>query len=610
MARVLSSVSLGLAMCLSARAQVPAPVQTDDTFPGAHAPLLQKDNKPDPGALTDRVARALPKAAGTAGSVPHRNFIDSHIFGKMRRDAVPHAPLATDAEFCRRAWLDLTGRIPSPEDIRAFLADSSPNKREALINKLTESEAFVEKWSYFFMDFFRANGKMGRGYMLFHYWLKESLRADRPYDDMVRSMIASSAKSNLVVAASNVIVREHVEGKPGQPVDGEDLTKVHQLDTHDEIAILYGKAFLGINLSCISCHDGRSHLEKVNVWLTGRKRRDFFAFASFLGKTRYIPHVENTQAQMGHFIVDDLAPGYDPKGASMLRPPRFGASNEPAFLITGEKPAPGKEPREELGRMLTSHPQFARAAANLFWARLMGRGIVDPYDEFDLARQDPRTVPAGWPVQPSHPELLDQLAADFRSNGYHLRHLFRRICNSSAYQLSARFPGEWKENYSPYFARKFVRMLGAEELHDALATATGRPGSFKYGSSTVGMAMQANLPSSGGELKSFMTAFGQSNRSNPPRPPSPSPLQPLLLMRSPVVNDKVLAEKDSRVQRLLDSYPDNGKVVEELFLATLARFPSAPEKELAAGALAANRKEGAQNVQWALLNLAEFLYNY
>ncbi|MDX1983447.1 MAG: DUF1553 domain-containing protein, partial [Bryobacteraceae bacterium] len=212
--------------------------------------------------------------------------------------------------------------------------------------------------------------------------------------------------------------------------------------------------------------------------------------------------------------------------------------------------------------------------------------------------------------QPSHPELLDLLATDFRKSGYRLKPLFRRICQSSAYQLSARFPGEWSENYSPYFARKFVRMLGAEELHDAIAMATGREGAFKYGKEKVGMAMQANLPSSTGELKSFMTAFGQSNRSNPPRPPSPSPLQPLLLMRSPVVNERILAAKDSRVQRLIDSYTDNGKVVEEMFLSTLARFPSEGERKLAVSALEPNRVEGAQNLQWSLLNLAEFLYNY
>ncbi len=272
--------------------------------------------------------------------------------------------------------------------------------------------------------------------------------------------------------------------------------------------------------------------------------------------------------------------------------------------------------------MLTADPQFARAAVNMFWAKLMGVGIVDPYDEFDLARLDPKNLPPGWDAQPSHPELLEKLATYFRENNYSVHKLFKLICNSSAYQLSARFPGEWKETYTKYYARKFARMLSAEELHDAIVSATERPGKFvltsrrEDGSSdggaaaSVPMAMQVSLPQPRGELKSFMAAFGESNRGSPPHAPSPSPLQPIMMMRSSVVNDRVLAQKDSRVQRLLDSYKDNGKVVDQLFMATLSREPMPAEKDLAVAAMEKNRIEGAQNLQWALLNVVEFLYNF
>ena len=256
----------------------------------------------------------------------------------MERDGIPHAPLATDQEFFRRVTLDLTGRIPTPAEVLSFLGDNSPDKRARVIDRLIGSPAFVDKWSYFYMDLLRANGKMGRGVQLFHYMLKESLASDRPYDDFVRSLIAGSAKSNLVVASVNPIVREHVEGKPGQVEHGDDLRKVHQIDTHDELTILYGKVFLGINLSCISCHDGAHHLEKVNVYLSQRKRSDFFQQAAFLGHTRYIPHVERSEALMGHFVVDDLAPGYDTKSSSMLRIERSGGPSQPKFMLTDELP--------------------------------------------------------------------------------------------------------------------------------------------------------------------------------------------------------------------------------------------------------------------------------
>ena len=256
-----------------------------DRFAEAHAPLFRPASSTNTGAVTDRVARSLSAANPAAGAVPMRNFIDEHIFGKMRHDGVPHAPLSSDYEFLRRVTLDLTGRLASTDQVRAFIADRDPAKRDKLIGQLLQSEPYVDKWAYFFMDLFRANGKMGRGQDLFHYWMKENLSVDRPYDDVVRSIIGASAKSNHVVAAANVIAREHVQGKPS-PEDGDDFGMVQQLDTDDELSILYAKTFLGINTSCISCHDGRGHLEKVNVWLSGKNRSDFFQNTGFLGHSR------------------------------------------------------------------------------------------------------------------------------------------------------------------------------------------------------------------------------------------------------------------------------------------------------------------------------------
>ena len=592
-----------------------------DMSADAHAPLFRQKG-PDAGKTTERLAKGLPAARTDAAPVPHRNFIDDEIFGRMKRDGIPHAPLATDSEFIRRVKLDVAGRIPSSDEVRDFVADRSPDKRQKLVQKLVGSPEFVDKWSYFFMDILRANGKMGRGYVLFHYMLRESLAADRPYDDLARDIMAASGKSNYVVAALNPIVREHVEGKPGEAADGDDRSKVNQLDTHDELSILFAKIFLGMNISCISCHDGAGHLERVNVYLSHKKRADFFQESAFLAKARYMPHVEHSEAIMGHFMVDDLGSGYNTKADSMLRTKRTGGPDTPKFLLTDETPKAGAEPREELGRMITANPQFARAAVNLFWSKLMGVGLVEPWDEFDLARLDPKQLPEGWDPQPSNPELLEKLADYFRQNNYSIQKLFRLICESSAYQLSARFPGEWKESYSKYYARKFARMLTAEELHDAIVTATERPGKFvlaskkEDGSSdggavvSVPMAMQVSLPQPAGDLKSFLSAFGESNRSAPPRAPSPSPLQPIMMMRSSVVNDRVLAAKDSRVERLLDSYKDNGKVVDELFMATISRPPAPAERELALKAMEKDRVEGAQNLQWALMNIVEFLYNF
>ncbi len=581
---------------------------TPEQFRKAHAPLFHsRDSADDAAELTQRVAAQAVSA--DLEPVVRKNLIDDHIFDRIERDGIPRAPMAGDAEFLRRVQLDLIGRIPAASEVKSFVADPNPAKRSEKIDELLTREEFSEKWAYFYMNLFRANGKMGRGRELFHYWLKENLRSDRPYDEWVRAIITSAGKSSNVLAASNVIAREHVQGKP-QPDDGHDWGMVHQLDTHDELTILYGKAFLGINVSCISCHDGVNHLEAVNVYLTGQTRNDFHRQAAFLGKTRYMMYWEDGDVKANEFLIDDLSPGYDTSGESMLRVARWGGESSPKFLLTDESPRDGEHPRDALARILTAHPQFARATANLFWKQLMAYGIVEPHDEFDLARQDPDNVPEGWQLQPSHPELLNDLAADFRDSGFSLKHLFQTLCNSSAYQLSASFPGEWDPNYTKYFSRKFVRMLTAEELHDAIVISTSRPGKFKFGGDEVGMAMKLSEPQGGTDLKYLLRTFGQSTRRNPPKPLNGSLRQPLALMESPIVSERVKAERDSRVQRLLDSYDDDGTVVDELFLATLARTPSAEEKEIALAELADDRTGGAENLHWALINNVEFFFNH
>lgn len=599
------------------------PVQADDLpaareellspqqFNKAHKSLFAPQKSADAGTLTEQLLKdQLVYRQQETSPIERRNFVDDFIFGKMEQDGIPHAPLASDIEFLRRATLDLTGRLPSPRQVRDFVDNDESDKRDKLIERLIDSEAWVEKWSYFFMDLFRSNGKMGRGRYVFHYWMKENLRSDRPYNDVVRQIITASAKSNHVVAASNLIAREHVQGAP-HPRDADDLSMVHQLDTHDELSIIYYKSFLGMNLSCISCHGGDGHLEKVNVWLSNKSREEFFRNAAFLGRTRYLMYWENGKPQSGEFLIDDGNSGYNTQGRSMIRVARLGGSNEPAFLLTNETPGPDEEPRDALARMLTGHVQFPRATVNMFWARLMGSGIVDPYDEFDLARQDPDHLPEGWQLQPSHPKLLDALARDFEENGYRLKHLMKRICLSSTYQISARFTAEWKESYTKYFARKFARRLTAEELHDSIVLATERPAEFEQAGQRYTLAMQLAGPAGDRDTKHFMRIFGQSDRQTPAKLAGGSMQHPLVLMRSPVVNQRILAEKGSRVQRLLDNYPENNsRIVEEMYLASLSRWPSEPERVVALAAFEKDRVNGAQNLQWALINSVEFFFNY
>jgi hypothetical protein len=203
------------------------------------------------------------------------------------------------------------------------------------------------------------------------------------------------------------------------------------------------------------------------------------------------------------------------------------------------------------------------------------------------------------------------MAEDFLRSGHSFKHVVRTILKSSAYQLSSHFGGEWKESYTPYYARKYVRVLSAAELHDAIALATGRPGLFSSGAGKVTMAQQMPEPKKADPAtQSFMRTFGQSNRDDMPKKIPPSSLQAMLLMQSKVVTDRLQSEKGGRIATLLEKTPDDKGLVEQVYLHTLSRKPSNSEMSIALQALEKDRRRGAENLQWALLNSPEFLFNY
>jgi hypothetical protein len=589
-------------------------------------------------ALTVKVAPNLKPAP--ALPVRRKNFIDEYIFGKMEQDGIAHAPICTDEEFIRRVYLDLWGRIPEPEKIRAFLKVASPDKRDRLIDDLLGlrfepragdpyqnkqngpwlvDEAFLSRWSYWFGDLFKVDsGQLGAGRNPFRDYIYLSLKFNVPYSEFVRRMLTATALTGQTSGPANLLIRDHVDG-------AVDIYINHE-DTLDEIAVSTARYFLGLNLECVSCHNGKGHLDQINLYLTQRKRVELWNQAAFFGNIRIFRPVLGGQ----EFTLLEGPPlrpeehwrtgghGYDTKAPSVLRVPRFPAKVEPGFYLTGERPAPGKNLREEFARMLLESPQFARATVNWIWSELMVVGIVDPPWDFDLLRQDPKKPPPSpWTIQPTHPELLDALGRDFREHNFDLRRLMALITKSSAYQLSSRFEGEWKPQYASYYARRFVRRLPAEHLFDAISQATqvfpeipiqGTGRKAKYILETY-----SNADISDPELRRLLDFFGQSDRDKVDREFSGSILQTSLLLNSDILKKKVLATTEgSRVQKLLRKEPPlaNRELVEELFLATLSRFPTEEETDYCNKMLQRYRDRGAEDLQWALLNKLDFVFNY
>ena len=609
----------------------PDPQIDQDRLEAAHEPVLSTDDTAaEASRLTEAVASRLPATGLSFAPVPRKNFVDEFIFGRIERDNIPHAPLANDEEFLRRAYLDLTGLLPTPDQVLTFLADTDPSKRDELIDSLIGTEEFADQWAYHYGELLRTREQA------FHFWTKDWLKVDRPFNEVFYDILTP--------------VTKHADGFPTattfyDPIgysatrcvlwtDPDDYKGLNRLDWIDEITTDIGRVFLGLNLECISCHDGAGHTDSFNLFLTAQKRTDFWQQAAFYGKMRNIGSSRGAARSNsgGTSIFDDLAPGYNTGDDGRFftpaesRFPRDGKTYEPAFLLTGEKPEPGENPRKALARMVSDHIQFARATVNLIWAKLMVVGLVEPYDGFDLYRLDPENPPPlPWTLQPSNPELLQALAEDFRGNNFSIHRVIKTIMKSNAYQLSTAFEGEWKDAYIPYHARRFARVLTGPEAVDIVAQATATPFEFQqYGQSQSYVKELSNplglVGSRGGSagrsaenplIFAFMQAYYQQERATPPVDKNiATPVQAMMMMTSPVVTKRVSAEGGTRVAGLLESGKSDDEIIEELFLASLTRRPTTEEVEVAKRLLAPDRKVGAEDLQWVLLNSAEFLVNH
>ena len=288
------------------------------------------------------------------------------------------------------------------------------------------------------------------------------------------------------------------------------------------------------------------------------------------------------------------------KTRSTARMPRYNTDLTPTFMLTGEKLSSAEPERQAYARMLTASPQFARATVNMFWAQLMGKGIVDPPFGFDMARQDPaKPPPAPWTVQPSHPELLNALADDFRKSRYDLRHLFKLIVSSTAYQLSSNIEGRRDSRSEDDFAVHAVRRLSAEKLSDAISQTAGVFDQYK--SANVNRTYKYVMQSSfyhdySGKYKDtfgLLQCFGQTDREDMPSDRS-SLIQAASLLNSDPVLKRVKIQKGSRLEKLFAAKKTDAEIVQELFLASINRFPNAAEEAMALKLFTSNREQGAE----------------
>jgi len=502
-----------------------------------------------------RIGVAASKAVTKADSAAV-NFIDELVFDKLSKLHIETSRTATDAEFLRRAYLDLTGILPSPDEGRRFLKDSSPTKRGQLVDALLERPEYAEFWALKWGDLL-ANSVLvvhdGTAYL--QDWLRDSFRRNKPYDQFVRELLTATG-SSWESGAVNYFAR-----------------------TPEDLVAVTSQVFLGVGLECARCHDHPS--EK---W----KRDDFIGLTAFFSqvasKGRRPPPVE----AITYLIFDQE---YRHPETKQIVKPRLLDGTEPIIR-------PLEDRRKVLADWITSpqNPWFARATVNRIWRQLMGRGLVEPVDDVRV------TNPA------SNEVLLGKLADDFVKHQYDLRYLMRTVMNSATYQRSSvPKPGNTKDelNYSHYYLRR----LTAEQLLDSIVQITGVPEEFLAYYPGI---RSANIDDPG-VPSMFLDIYDRPKRdaARCERKESVSLRQSMHMLVGDTINKKVSNERGTLAQLVRRGKSDSD-IVEHFYLAALSRYPTAAEAEdcRTIVARAETRDRGLQNMLWALLNGNEFLYNH
>jgi hypothetical protein len=497
--------------------------------------------------------------------LPRNNFIDDLAYARFQKLGLLPSDPCSESEFIRRAFIDVIGLLPEQGEARRFLADESPDKRAKLIDRLLDDPAYADTWANRWGDLFRPNiARVGlKSAYTIDNWVRECFAANKPYDEMVREILTAKGSTHRVGPA--VIYRTRREPAT--------------------LTTLFTQVFLGVRMECARCHHHPNER-----W----SQKDFYQFAAFFAETK----------RKGTGISPPISAGtefiYHAPGGS-VRHPVSNAVMKPTPLAAEPLSIPaGADPRETLAEWLLApeNPFLAKAMANRVWGQFLGRGIVHPVDDFRATNP------------PVNPELLDALAADFAGHGFDLKHLMRRIMNSQLYQLSS-LPNKTNTQDTSSFSRFYRRRLSAENFHDILAQVSGVESGFN---NLRGDARSVELWTTRMD-SALLESFGLPNSSeNCPveRDDRPSMVQALHLMNSDKLQAK-LADKNGRAAKLAQAAKPSDEVVNELYLALYSRWPSDEEKRIALESLevgSPKRQQAVEDLIWALINSAEFVFNH
>ncbi len=503
--------------------------------------------------------------------VPVHNDIDRFVHERLKELRLAPAARAPDHLFLRRAFLDAIGLLPTPDETRAFLADASPNKREKLIEALVARPEFAEFWAQKWSDLLRNEEKAldRKGVAVFYRWIAAQIAADRPLNEFARDLLAARGSTyanpptNFWRAIRDPLVR------------AESVAQV----------------FLGVRVACARCHN-----HPFDRWTMD----DYYGFAAFFTRIDYRVMENNRKDALDkhEFVGEQIVLA---KREGEMIHPRTKQSFEPRFLGSPTPKFASESDRLDALAEWIAQPDnafFTRAQVNRIWLHLMGRGLVDPNDDFRATNP------------PSNPALLEWLTIDFAKSGFRLKPMVKRIMMSRTYQLAS--AGD-----EQHHSHAMIQPLEAEQLLDALAQVTGISAQFRG----YPRGMRANQipapPQVGGRRgastmgERFLKTFGKPDRfltCECERSDDPGLLQAFQMITGEFQNS-MIRNPDNRIGVLLAAKKTDDEILREFYLAALCRLPTPAEaKRLHAHLAAANDRRAAwEDVLWALVNSKEFL---
>jgi len=490
-------------------------------------------------------------------ALPEYNFIDTLVYGKLRKlHELPSEP-ASDADFLRRVFLDIIGTLPTADEARGFLKDDRPDRRSLLVEQLLARPEFADFWALKWSDVLRVDRQVlghKRAYAYYR-WIRESLASNKPYDRFCREIVAAEGPLAEAPAASFY----KVVAKPGEM--GGTLSQV----------------FLGVRIECAQCHH-----HPFDRW----SQTDYFGMQAFFTQVAF----------KGPAASESLVAG---NSASTVHP----RTGEPVFAHALATETPKADPtgdrRMLLAAWMTSpeNPWFARNFVNRAWAHFLGRGLVEPVDDVRLTNP------------PTNPELLDALARHFVETKFDFHQLIRTITASRVYQAAAT-PNASNASDDQNFARALLKPLEAEVLLDAVCQTTGVPEKFQG----MPAGCRAIELWDSQTTHYFLKLFGRPTRATAcecERTKEPSVAQVLHLLNSIELHGK-LSHAGGRIARLANLTDDNA-LIDELYLTCYCRFPADTERRAAIAYLESHktdRRQAIEDIVWSMLNTSEFVFNH